>query len=112
MPSNLTVLIKWKLCSEQLPICIIPTCLIEEANFFKIPQKSVYTKEISENKFLRAHSQKVGTIIEKFKFRQTHVRMGLKPHATYGEKDAKAPSSRICALLVKAYIVNNKHIGY
>ena len=63
------------------------------------------------NKFW-AHSQKVGTIIEKFKFRQTHVRMGLKPHATYGEKDAKAPSSRTCALLVKAYIVNNKHIGY
>jgi len=54
---------------------------------------------------LMAHSQKVGTIIEKFKFRQTHVRMGLKPHATYGEKDAKAPSKTMSNLSMNSQYV-------
>jgi hypothetical protein len=38
-------------------------------------------------------------------FRQTHVRMGLKPHATYGEKDAKAPSDGIDAKLVETFFL-------
>jgi hypothetical protein len=36
-------------------------------------------------------------------FRQIHVRMGLKPHATYGEKDAKAPSGGIDTKLVETF---------
>jgi len=40
------------------------------------------------------------------KFRQIHVRMGLKPHATYGEKDAKAPSGGIDTKLVETFFFN------
>ena len=36
-------------------------------------------------------------------FRQIHDRMGLKPHATYGEKDAKAPSGGIDTKLVETF---------
>jgi len=39
-------------------------------------------------------------IIEKYSLPVIHVRMGLKPHATYGEKDAKAPSTSFSTLSI------------